>query len=126
MEPLILRRHALQLPATHAKIRIVWTVEGKNRSLTVFPMAEIKAGRNSTKSIVCAELTDDVANLEKSLKISSHHLTYRYLGGRLELVDPENQRDVLRQGKSHDRAASTDRTGHGGFRGRSPRLELQW
>jgi hypothetical protein len=57
--------------------------------VTLLPFAVVEAGRHSAKNI-CLRLepTDDAANLEKSRNISSHHLTIRYLGDGVELVDP--------------------------------------
>jgi pSer/pThr/pTyr-binding forkhead associated (FHA) protein len=64
--------------------------------LTLLPFAVVEAGRHSARNI-CLRLepTDDPANLEKTRNISSHHLTIRYLGDSVELIDPGSTNGIF-------------------------------
>jgi hypothetical protein len=49
----------------------------------------LEAGRQTTKPLCLrVEPVSDPVNRDKSLAISSHHLTLRYLGDGVELIDP--------------------------------------
>ncbi len=76
-------------PAVPAAVRVVWQAEGQRRVLHLLPFAVAEAGRHSSRPL-CLRLEpiDDPANLDRSRNISSHHLTIRYLGEAVELVDP--------------------------------------
>ena len=72
-----------------AKARLTW-VEGRTtRTLHLYFTAVLEAGRQTTRPLCLrVEPVSDPVNRDKSLSISSHHLTLRYLGDGVELIDP--------------------------------------
>lgn len=77
---------AAPLPTT---ARITWTAGGVLRGLRLFFTAVVEAGRQTSRPLCLrVEPVDDPANRAKSVNISSHHFTLRYLGDSVELIDP--------------------------------------
>jgi serine/threonine protein kinase len=79
------------MPATPppAKARLTWVDGRTTRTLHLYFTAVLEAGRQTTKPLCLrVEPVSDPANRDRSLAISSHHLTLRYLGDGVELIDP--------------------------------------
>lgn len=78
------------LPARPPLRRCVlqWTQDGRARSLVLIAQATVEAGRLSTRDLCLrVEPGTEPANYEKSMKISSHHFSLRYLGSAIQFVD---------------------------------------
>ena len=74
-------------PPTRA--RLTWTDGRMTRTLHLYFTAVLEAGRQTTRPLCLrVEPVTDPANHDKSLAISSHHFTLRYLGDGVELIDP--------------------------------------
>ena len=72
-----------------AKARLTWTDGRITRTLHLYFTAVLEAGRQTTKPLCLrVEPVTDPVNRDKSLAISSHHFTLRYLGDGVELIDP--------------------------------------
>ena len=72
-----------------SKARLTWVDGRTTRTLHLYFTAVLEAGRQTTKPLCLrVEPVSDPVNRDKSLAISSHHLTLRYLGDGVELIDP--------------------------------------
>ncbi len=72
-----------------APARLSWRTARGMRTLHLLPLALVAAGRQTSNPLCLRiEPVSDPANREKSLAVSSHHLTLRYLGTSAEVVDP--------------------------------------
>jgi len=78
------------------RVKITWTTGGTTRTLFLLPFAVVQAGRLQSQQICLrVEPTTDQANLMKSKQISSHQFTLRYLGDRVEIVDPGSTNGIF-------------------------------
>jgi hypothetical protein len=69
--------------------RLSWRTARGTRTLHLLALALVEAGRQTSKPLCLrVEPVSDPTNREKTLAVSSHHLTLRYLGTAAEVVDP--------------------------------------
>ena len=70
------------------RLVINWTKDGQSKSMILIAQATVDAGRQSTRDL-CLRVEPDTeqVNYEKSMKISSHHFSLRYVGTGVQFLD---------------------------------------
>lgn len=70
------------------RLVVNWTQDGRSNSMILIAQATVDAGRQSTRDLCLrVEPGTEPANYDKSMKISSHHFSLRYVGTGVQFLD---------------------------------------
>lgn len=82
------------------RLVVSWSQGGQQQSMILIAQAAVEAGRQSSRDL-CLRLEpdSDQANYDKSMKISSHHFSLRYVGNGVQFVDVGSTNGTIMDGK---------------------------